>query len=78
MIAENDRLLTRQQMIAENDQLLTRQQAADRLNIRPQTLAVWAMTGKNLAFVKLGRTVRYRLSDIRRLIERGTVGGEAK
>ena len=30
------------------------------------------MDGRNLAPVKLGRTVRYKLSDVQRLVENGT------
>ena len=57
--------------------LLTRRQAAEKLNMRPQTLAVWGMTGKYLPFIKVGRTVRYRLSDIERLIEQRLGGAGA-
>jgi hypothetical protein len=56
------------------DQMLTRRQAAAILNMRPQTLAVWGMRGKYLPYVKVGRTVRYRLSDIEKLVEQRLVG----
>ena len=54
--------------------LLTRDQAAGMLGIKPQTLAVWATTGRNrLPFVKVGRCVRYRASDLQAwLAERTT------
>ena len=55
-------------------ELLTRRQAAAILNMRPQTLAVWGMSGKYLPYVRVGRTVRYRLSDIEKLIEQRLVG----
>ena len=55
--------------------LLTREQTAEMLGIAPQTLAVWAVSGRyNLPMVKVGRSVRYRLSDIEKFIERRTVG----
>jgi excisionase family DNA binding protein len=73
MAADIAQVLTRQQIA---DQMLTWQQTAELLNMRPQTLAVWAMSGKFLPFVKLGRTVRYRLSDVQKLIEQRTVGGQ--
>ena len=58
--------------------LLTRQQAARYLGIKPQTLAVWATTKRyELPFVKVGRSVRYRLLDLERWVARRTVGGEA-
>ena len=42
-------------------ELLTREQAAEYLGIKPQTLAVWATTGRyDLPVVHVGRLVRYR------------------
>jgi excisionase family DNA binding protein len=49
--------------------LLTRKQAATMLNLSVQTLAKWAMTGRHLPIVKIGRTVRYEIADIEKLIE---------
>jgi excisionase family DNA binding protein len=44
---------------------LTRDEAAAYLGIKPQTLAVWASTGRyGLPFVKVGRSVRYKLVDL--------------
>jgi excisionase family DNA binding protein len=55
--------------------LLTRAEAAAFLNIKPQTLACWASTHRvELPFVRIGkRTVRYRLSDLQRFVDRSTV-----
>lgn len=54
-------------------ELLTRKEAAYLLRLRPNTLAVWAVTrrfSKELPVVRLGRNlVRYRRSDILRFIE---------
>jgi predicted site-specific integrase-resolvase len=56
----------------EPDRLLTRSEAAELLKLRPQTLAKWSLTGLHLPVVRVGtRAVRYKLSDVRRLIERG-------
>lgn len=45
--------------------LMTRFQAAAYISVRPQTLACWATTGRhNLPFVRVGRSVRYRKSDL--------------
>lgn len=45
--------------------LLDEQQAAEHLNVSPGTLSVWRSTGRYcLPFVKVGRNVRYRLSDL--------------
>jgi predicted DNA-binding transcriptional regulator AlpA len=57
-----------------SEKLLTRQQAAELLGLRPQTLAAWALTGKNLPVVKLGeKAVRYRLSDVQAFIDKSVV-----
>ena len=59
---------------ASAERLLTREQAAKYLGLRPQTLAAWAVEGKNLPVLKLrGHYVRYRLSDLRRLLEPSVV-----
>jgi excisionase family DNA binding protein len=56
--------------------LLTREQAADYLGVAPQTLAVWAMAKNRphrpLPFVKIGRLVRYRRSDLDAFITANT------
>jgi excisionase family DNA binding protein len=57
-----------------NGELLTRTEAADLLGVKPQTLAVWATHGRyGLPVVKVGRSVRYRRSDIEAWLERRTV-----
>jgi hypothetical protein len=46
-------------------QLLTRSAAAAHLGVQPQTLAVWACTKRYpLPYVKIGRRVMYRLTDL--------------
>jgi len=40
-------------------------QAADALGVKRNTLAVWRSTGRyNLPFLKVGRLVKYRVSDL--------------
>lgn len=59
--------------------LLTRNEAAELLGVRPQTLAVWHITGKyGLPVVKVGRSVRYRLADLEKWIAARTVGAAAE
>lgn len=54
--------------------LLTRDQAAEYLGLAPQTLAVWATTGRHsLPYCKVGRAVRYRLSDLEKWLRARTV-----
>ncbi|MCJ0877806.1 helix-turn-helix domain-containing protein [Pseudomonas sp. JI-2] len=50
-------------------------QAADVLCLKPTTLAVWRSTGRyNLPYLKVGRLVRYRVSDIAAFLARRTAG----
>ena len=55
------------------DELLNSEQAAQILGIKPQSLAVWRLHGENLPFVKVGRLVRYRRSDIEKWLKAQTV-----
>lgn len=50
--------------------LLTRQQAAEFLGVKEHTLAVWACSKRyNLPYVKIGRLVKYRYSDLLAFVE---------
>ncbi len=53
--------------------LLTRPESAEYLGVQPQTLAKWAMLGEGPRYAKVGRAVRYRLSDLDDWIESRTV-----
>jgi len=56
--------------VNQNSKLLTREQAAKYLGVAVSTLANWACTKKvNLTYVRLGRSVRYRLNDLDAFIE---------
>jgi len=58
----------------ENYRLLSRKEAAEFLGIKEITLAIWKSTKRHqLPVVKVGRLVRYRLSDLHDFIERRTV-----
>lgn len=60
---------------SQNGKLFTRKEAAAYLgNIKPQTLAAWASIGRyNLPFVKIGKSVRYRKSDLDAFLAERTV-----
>lgn len=63
--------------LTTEDRLLTRKEAAALLGTTVDTLAVWACTHRyNLPFVKIGRLVKYKLSDLTAFIERRTVRGK--
>ena len=56
--------------------LLTRREAADYLNVKVQTLASWACSGRyGLPVVRFGRCVRYKKSVLDEFITAHTVGG---
>ena len=53
------------QIVKRTRELLDEKQAAEHLTVSPGTLSVWRSTGRyNLPFVKIGRMVRYRVSDL--------------
>lgn len=54
--------------------LLTPEEAARYLQLQPQTLARWRCTKKYpLAHVKIGKNIRYRLSDLDLFIETNVI-----
>lgn len=57
-----------------NDRLVSNAEAAGILGVTPGTLDVWRCTGRvPLAYVKVGRSVKYRLSELQRFVEARTV-----
>lgn len=56
-------------------ELLTRKEAAELLGVRIQTLAKWASVQRyDLPYIKIGKAVRYRRTDIDLYLARNTVG----
>lgn len=56
-------------------ELLTRAEAAQLLGVKAQTPAKWASTQKkDLPYIKVGKSVRYRRSDLSQFTARNTVG----
>lgn len=59
--------------VASPNQLLTPEQAAKMLGCAEQTLAVWRTSKRySLRYVRVGRLIRYKLSDIEAFIEART------
>lgn len=59
--------------MSDSDWLLTIPQVAERLGLKPVTIRTW-IAKRWIASVRLGaRAVRVRESEVRRLIERGTI-----
>ncbi|QEP42149.1 DNA-binding protein [Ectothiorhodospiraceae bacterium BW-2] len=53
--------------------LLTEIEAADRLNLHRNTLTRWRMDGRNLAYIKIGKAVRYDPAEIERFMQANRV-----
>lgn len=57
--------------------LLTEDEAAKELRMSPATLATWRCTGRYpLRFIRMGRSVRYRMQDLEAFIRSRTVGAD--
>jgi excisionase family DNA binding protein len=52
------------------DKLLTQRQLADELEVSLRTLERWRQQGTGPAFIRVGRSPRYRRSDIDAWLER--------
>lgn len=52
--------------------LVDNKQAADIIGVHYLTLQNWRSTGKSPKFIKVGRSVRYRLSDLKAWLEAKT------
>ena len=58
---------------ASLNDLIDQNQAAQLLHVTPGTLSVWRSTGRySIPFVKVGRSVRYRIADLYLWIESRT------
>ena len=65
--------MTIQSIIDAGRDLLDEKAAAQFLDNSPGTLSVWRSTGRyNLPFIKIGRNVRYRRSDLIAWLEKRT------
>ena len=59
------------------DPLLPPPEAAEYLGVTVRTLSVWRCVGRyNIAFIKVGRLVKYRQSELDAFLSRRTHGGE--
>jgi len=57
----------------EQEQLLTSEGVASMIGISIGTLAMWRSRKEQLPYLKLGKCVRYRASDVRQWIESSLV-----
>ena len=57
--------------------LLNEAQAAEYIGVRPHTLSVWRCTRRHgIAYIRVGRLIRYRRLDLDRWLEQRREGGE--
>ena len=65
-------------MMTVEQKLLTPNQAAEYLGLKPQTLATWRCNARyGLPFIRIGRSVKYRLADVENWLKSRTVGAAA-
>ncbi|MCC7226159.1 MAG: helix-turn-helix domain-containing protein [Burkholderiaceae bacterium] len=56
--------------------LFDRHQAATYLGVKPNTLATWHSTKRyRIPYIKVGRLVKYRVSDLDAFLQQRTIGG---
>ncbi len=71
---KNNHPLSLNELLNRHSDLFTREQAADYLGVTSRTLAVWACVKRyNLPYVKVGRLVKYRRTDLDEFIARRTI-----
>lgn len=68
MLPDDQILSTRDLLTDPGDMLLTEAQASRFLRVAARTLQAWRYRGGGPRFVKLGRSVRYRRSDLKRFV----------
>jgi len=64
-------------MESQNDPLLETGTLAEQLDVRPVTLEKWRQNGTGPRYIKIGRLVRYRQSDVDQWLQSRTVGDAA-
>jgi predicted DNA-binding transcriptional regulator AlpA len=58
---------------APPDRLISTEEAAAILDLKPGTLATWRVRRFGPSFVRLGKAVRYRESDVRAFVSAATI-----
>ena len=61
------------------EKLIGQEEAANFLGVLPKTMSVWRSTKRyNIPFYKIGRLVKYKMSDLEKWVEERTVYNEKK
>lgn len=67
--SESKRQVKFHQNYAEDSELMSPTRTASLLGINEQTLSIWRSTGRyGLPFIKMGRLVMYRKSDVEKFV----------
>ena len=65
--------------VLDKPRLLTREAAAEYLGVKPQTLACWASCKRyGLPMIRVGRSIRYIVTDLDKWLASRTVGAAAE
>jgi hypothetical protein len=56
-----------------DEPLLREDEAAKELNVRPQTMAAWRYRGKGPSYVRVGKLIFYKPSQIREYVDASVV-----
>lgn len=59
------------------DQLITAEEAAKKLCVAPQTMHNWRCQRRGPAYLKLGRSIRYKIEDLEIFIAQRRIDPEA-
>lgn len=62
----------------EQDRLVDEHEAASVLGLKRQTMAVWRSRGRGPMFVRIGRLVKYRMSELSRYVDSNTFANTAE
>jgi len=57
----------------QNDRYLTEKEVSEMTRIAPQTLRNNRFRGRGIPYCKIGRSIRYALSDVIQFMERGKI-----
>ena len=60
------------------DKLLSTREAAEVLSIKPNTLEIWRVQGKGPKFLKIGRSVKYRMERLKEYLNQHEVSSTSE
>ena len=64
-------------ILTNSEQLLSSKQSAELLGVKTETLTHWRCVGRyDLPYIKIGRLVKYKKSDLENFIAQNRKGGE--